>query len=408
MAIVGLHGNEMPFIMGLDTPSNASVIQQMLKESEAINLYPEAEVDPAEEFSRQLRETYGSMYDNIDEKSSNARAKSEFLEQTKADFLTLAMYQNMVQPVLEMQLATSREKDVATNALAGFVKEEGVDNLLDMFRYKNLYLAEIAHSVDKAYDKLLETVNSKVKEGLPMKDVCEIEDKDIKKFLVDSDGKVPRDITGVINRRVQGAIDDFVDDKKKSQFQIKKIYDKAREKVDQYNQAQQAMNMASQTDAGTGDSMDPEVSIDNNLNAKLDAQNQQDIMAQNDPNSYNPTQISSDPGVGLQTPQQEAMAWAKSQENEILESNYNIFDAMMRVVLESAHRTKAIREQYMDTNTNKISFKEVFNDTRAMYTVLEALNTLNVIPITEEYLAKMIHEMYADAEAQTDKLDENN
>lgn len=404
MAIVGnvKTSNRMPLIMDLDTPSNADVVKQMLRESEAINLYPTPEVDPVEEFTQSMGEMYDKLYEASDAQMVIEQNRQQFLHETKADLLSLALYQNLIAPVQETQLATSREKDLALNAVANFVNEEGTDLLLDTFRYKNVYLAEIAHCVDEEYERILETVEGKIKEGLPEDDICEIEDKDIKKYLVDCDNKVPKDVTNIIHKRVEGAITDFVDDKKRSQFKIKQIYDKAREKVDQYNQAQQAMDMANQTDAGMDGSVDPEVSIDANLNAKLDAQNQEDIMNQAEP-GYDPTAIGANSGVGLQSPQQEAMAWAKSMESQVLEESYNVFDAMVRVLVESAHKTEAIKMQYLKESTNQIDFEKVFKDTRALYTVLESLNTIGAIEANQDYLKRMIMEMYEDSEACSDQ-----
>ena len=404
MAVVGnvRTSNRMPLIMDLDTPSNADMVLQSLKESEAINLYPTPEVDPVEEFTQSMGKMYDQLYEASDAQALVEEARYQFLNETKSDLLSLALYQNLVAPVQEAQLATSREKDLALNAVANFVNEEGTDFLLDTFRFKNVYLAEIAHCVDKEFDHILEVVDGKIKEGLPEEDICDIEDKDIKKYLVDCDNKVPKDVTTIIHKRVEGAITDFVDDKKKSQSKIKQIYDKAREKVDQYNQAQQAMDMANQTDAGTDGSADPEVSIDANLNAKLDAQNQEDIMNQAEP-GYDPTAIGANPGVGLQTPQQEAMAWAKSMESQVLEESYNVFDAMVRVLVESAHKTEAIKQQYLKEDANQIDFELVFKDARALYTVLESLNTIGAIDADPSYLKHMIHEMHEDSEACSDQ-----
>lgn len=404
MAVVGnvRTSNRMPLIMDLETPSNADMVLQSLKESEAINLYPTPEVDPVEEFTKSMGEMYNKLYEASDTQALVEEARYQFLNETKSDLLSLALYQNLVAPVQEAQLATSREKDLALNAVANFVNEEGTNFLLDTFRFKNVYLAEIAHCVDEEFDHILEMVDGKIKEGLPEEDICDIEDKDIKKYLVDCGNKVPKDVTTIIHKRVEGAITDFVDDKKKSQFKIKQIYDKAREKVDQYNQAQQAMDMANQTDAGMNGSADPEVSIDANLNAKLDAQNQEDIMNQAEP-GYDPTTMGGNSGVGLQTPQQEAMAWAKSMESQVLEESYNVFDAMVRVLVESAHKTEAIKQQYLREDANQIDFELVFKDTRALYTVLESLNTIGAIEADSSYLTAMLHEMHEDSEACSDK-----
>ena len=96
------------------------------------------------------------------------------------------------------------------------------------------------------------------------------------------------------------------------------------------------------------------------------------------------------------------MAYAKSQESSILEGSYGVFDAMLRVLVESTHKTASIRQQYLKED-GKVDFQKIFNDTKAMYTVLEAVSTLNVVPVDAEYIKNMIHEMYINSEENADK-----
>lgn len=373
--------------------SNAEIIRDYLKEQSKFDLYPKETKERT--IHDVLQEEYDLMFANEDSKRAYREFRDAFMEDTKRDLLSLGMYSAFVGPVLENMMATSREHDVACDSLDHFVRDEGVEMLLNQFRYQNNILAEIAHSVDKYYNIILEGVNSKIKEGLPEDQAYEIEDKDIKSFVIDCKGKCPRDITNQITKRVEDAVDDFIDEKKKSQFKIQQIYQKAKEKVEEYNNAQQAFDPMNQTDAPMdGNSMDPEVGIDNNLNAKLDSQQNQDIANLNDP-SMQPQPNMTNPG-GL-SPAQEAMAWAKNQEAIILEGNYSVFEAMVRVIMESTYKNEVLKETYMGDN-NKTDIKKVMADVRAMYTVLETCNVLNIIDLNDEYLENMIQEMHQSIE----------
>jgi hypothetical protein len=279
--------------------------------------------------------------------------------------------------VCESLLATTREKDIAYNIIESMIKENGADDMLHMMRYKNIYLAECAHACDKAYDAFCEGMDCKIKEGLSEKDVCEIEDKDIKQYMDDCKDNTNKDITNKIFRRVEGAINDFIDDKKKTQFKIKQIYADAKKKVDDYNQASSAMNIVSQTDGDTMSGMDPDTNASDNINAKTDNQFNQELSGPS----------------GDMTPAQEAMSWARGQESDILDEDYNFFDAMVRVIVESAHKNDSLKSSYINEN-GKMNFNKVISDARGMYTVLEAFNTINLIDVDEDYLKKTIREMY--------------
>ena len=398
MAVVGT-----PSLMDLNTPSNADMIRQALAESEAINLYPEAEpLTEAEQYIKNLQESYETTMGSAAEASRAARDRYyKFLEDSKSDLLTLGIFSSVVSPVLESQYATERESDMAIGAIQNFVAEQGTEELLTEFKHKNLYLAELADTVNKHYEALAEKCECKIKEGLTEKDVCDIEDADIKSFVVDCGDCVPKKITDNIFKRVEGAISDFIDDKRKNQYKIKRAYDDAKAKVDEYNQAQQVVDKIKQIDAETG-SEDPEVAIDDNLNTKLDAQNQMDIMAQNDPMGTNPVDIGAQPGVGM-TPQMEAMASARATESEVLEECYNVYDGMLRIMVESCHKTASIKQQYLKEDGKGLDISKLMHDTRALYTVLEGLNSIGIIEADEAYLKNMLHEMWEDSENQADE-----
>lgn len=367
-------------IMDLNSPSNASLVLEKLREEEAIQLYPkEKPLTEAEQYIKDMQAFY-EEHEGVESAKLNEENRDLVKEAVRTELLTAGLYNTFVEPVCESLLATTREKDVAYNIIKDHVVEEGVDNLLYTMRYTNQYLAEAAHRVDLAYEAYCESMEGKIKEGLSEKDVCEIEDKDIKKYIDDCKDNTNKDLTNIIFRRVEGAVSDFIDDKKKSQFRIKQIYDDAKKKIEEYNQASSAVAAVNQTDGDTIDGMDPDAMANDNLGAKLDNQQNQEIT-----------------GAGM-SPAQEAMAWAKGQESDILDEHYNVFDAMVRVVVESTHRNDKIKSQYIN-ESNKLNFNKVVGDVRGMYTVLETFNTIGLIDADEKYIQNMIHEMYENAKS---------
>jgi hypothetical protein len=96
------------------------------------------------------------------------------------------------------------------------------------------------------------------------------------------------------------------------------------------------------------------------------------------------------------------MAGARATESEILEEAYNVYDGMLRIMVESCHKTKSIKDQYLGED-GKLSIPKIMNDTRAMYTVLETLNTMGLVEADDAYLKNMLHEMWEDSERMADE-----
>ena len=352
-------------LMDLNTPSNAEFVKAALKESESIDLYPEEEKHE-KTYSEMLFETYDQYQGKVDAAAKKKESYGTFMENVKSELLTLGLFHEFVEPVLENFTATSHEKNVGYQTVSNFVKEHGVDSMLHDFKYKNLYLAEIAHDTIKKFESIKEGADCKIKEGLPEDDIYEIEDREIEDYLLGLDDKIPKDISGVITKRVQNALDDFIDDKKKMQFEIKQIYQKAKEKVQDYNQAQAELNAE----------QDPDMS--NDVYDAIDAQNAQDAPMDDD--------------IRKLTPEQEATSWANSQISHLLESSYNVFEAMTRVMVESVHKIPTLQEYYQVDS--KLDSAKIMHDVRAMYTFLEACNTLNIVKVDEDYIVSMIKDMY--------------
>lgn len=379
----------MRFETDIKTLTNADIIRDYLKEQTAFDLYPKEEVEYSIHDS--LQNEYNLMYAQADVEREYREFRNTFMEDTRKDLVSSGLYYAFIVPVLENMLVSSREYDMAFNSIQHFVEDQGTENLLNQFKYQNAILENFANTVENHYNSIMEGINYKIKEGLPETQAYNIEDHDIKSFVVDCKHCCPKDITNKITKRVEDAVNDFIDEKKKNQFKIQQIYQKAKAKVDEYNQANQSFDNMNQTDAPTsGDSMDPEIGIDNNLNAKMDMQQNQDIANLNDPTMQAPPN-STNPG-GL-TPAQEALAWAKNQEAIILESNYSVFDAMVRVLMEGTYKNNVLKETYTGDN-GKTSLQKIINDVRAMYTVLETCNILNIIELNEDYLENMIKEMH--------------
>ena len=360
--------------------SNAEFSKNMIKEFNKINLKP-----VQEEHIMTFQEHYAPYFQKQIQRSKFNENVNYNKTTLKNQLLSTAIFEQVLNPVLERFDASEREKNLGMGLIQQFVLEHGAEEIIDDFKYKNEYLATIALDVNKKYDYILE--NNGIKEGLSEKDIEEIENKEIKGYEITNKNKFPKSITSTIYKRVADSIEDFIDDKKSSQFKIQEIYKKAKEKIDQYNMTKDTLGIGAQTDTGTGiDGIDPELANDANLNTKLDAQQAQDQM----------NMAGTDPNAGsmgmMPSPQQEALAIAKRKERLVLESSYGVFDGMMRAVLNNIHTNQALSEEY--EYNGKTNLDKVFKDVRVMYSLLEAFNTLNIIKVDEDYIKSMLQEIY--------------
>ena len=315
--------------------------QKAIKES-TFDLYPKEEVK-----EKTFAETNNEIiFENNKRRDKLVESKSAFMEEVQKALVSNALFYSIVEPVLNEQVANTHEKKLAASIINDFVNEQDVPRMLMDWRHKSIYLAELANNIDKYTNILKESCDNKIKEGLSDKGAFDIEDADINKFVIDIKDTIPNDITKLISNRVEDSVDDFIDSSKKNKFAIKQIYDNTKGKIDQINADQQEV-------------------------------------VQDYP-SEQPDQT--------QVMQQEAVAAARRREREILEKPTTVFGEMTNIMLESIHKVGVLKEAYSN-EYNKINFGKVVNDTKVMYTFLECLNTLNLIPIDESYINKMLYDM---------------
>lgn len=260
----------------------------------------------------------------------------EYLDEAKSVLLSNALFYSILNPVLEEFGASTHEKNIGAGIITNFIQEQNISELLEDWKHKSIYLAEIANAVDKHvnnYKNRISKLNSNNND-------YQIEDEEINNLVFDTKDIIPKDITKLISDRVEDSVDQFIDTAKKNKFEIKKIYDKAKEKIDKAK-ASENIDMTSDD---------------------------------------------------IQQIQNEAVSFAKKKEREILEQNTNVFGYMINSVMKSIHEDKVLKESYSN-EYNNLNFNDIINDTRVIYSMLEAFNTLNIITVNENYLYNTLKEM---------------
>lgn len=334
-------------IMYKRTPrTNAKTVMDYMKQKaiqeSTFDLYPKEEVKE-KTFAENNAEIF---YENKKRRNKLIESKSAFMDEVQKALVSNALFYSIMEPVLDEQVANTHEKTLAASVINEFVNQQNIPQMIRDWKHKSIYLAEIASNIDKYTDIINEGCKEKIKQGLTEKDAFDIEDADINKFVIDIKDTIPKDITKLISDRVEDSVDNFIDANKKNKFEIKKIYDNTKGKIDQINQDQ------------------AEVTQD----VPMDQPDQTQVM------------------------QQEAVAFARRKEREILERPTTVFGEMTNIMLESIHKVGVLKEAYSN-EYNKINFGKIVNDTKVMYSFLECINTLNLVPIDEEYINNMLFDM---------------
>lgn len=316
------------------SPTISKYVLEALEEEERRSKGPVIDLYPyIQENEYSFLEEY---YEREREAKSNKEYGLKFLNYLDEELLFHCLYTGLLEPVLENMYCTSHQKKLAEKTVRNYINENGSYTIIENFRMKGRYLQELATISDFYRRKILNETKEKICKGMTEKDACEIEDGNINGIVCDVKEVIPKDILKSISNKVEDAITDFIDDNKKSKYLIKKVYDDAKAKL------------------------------------------------------IKSTEEYPEDAVELQ---QEAMAFAKAREREILETtNYNLFRAMSEVLMESVYKINVLKESYTKEN-GKIDFKKVLDDTTVLYSFLECLNTMNIENITEDYLNNMLKDM---------------
>lgn len=336
--------------------SNADFIREELErqalKEDTINLYPDKDVDLNHDF-----DVYDTYYTKKDKAVVDKDILNNFSEQVRTDLLTKCLYDGMLKKVLKEQYANKHEKALAKNLVKNFIKEHGTINLINSFKNKSVYLNEWYEDIVAYHDAIMEQATAvAVSVGIPEKNIFEIEDKTIKDFIIDTKDTIPHDITKIITNRVEDAVSDFVDSNKKQKEELRKVYEKAKQKLD------------------TIDDMDNTINSNDPL--------MQDFNG--DPN----TEL--DPKYNVQ---QEAVRMIRSKQRSFREQAKNVFSVMTDNTLEVIHRNQIIKEAYTTGLNNRIDFQKLVNDTKVMYSFMECVNTLGIVDLDENEIASILNKM---------------
>lgn len=210
-------------------------IQEMLH-AQAEELY-KAESDAARreqaahDRAQEEYATYVNEYFNNQIATANNRA--QFLENVKTGFLTSAMLKLFSEAVGH---TNERDQIIMRNLVTSFINEQGVGELLNRFKYKNVLTAELGRVVREAYDRVLESItktddqdetiiHGKAKELKLDQTVVD----DFYKDLAEVDTV---EASKLIKDKVSDAMSEFVDQNLQNKVDYQEVINVAKEKMD--------------------------------------------------------------------------------------------------------------------------------------------------------------------------------
>ena len=296
------------------------------------------------EVNRAREEYYTIVQENLSTQIKNANSRTKFLETVKEAFLAeciMKLYSASTQAPM-----TKRDKVIAKNMVNNFIKENGAGNLITSFATKNLLLSEMARITQKYYDRVVNETWANADTGVfgagllsPDKD--DTRPADSKPWEVQN-WDLPTDIAN-----------DFYDELIKVDVTdaSKLIKDRVADSIQNF--------------------------IDTNAIAKMEYE---DIINQ----AQEKIEAAKDEAVI-----EEYSNMAKRRINEMkLTRPKNIFNVMVESLTRKSITNDDYKDKYIHEGT--VDMNLIVDDTSLIYTMLEMVNTTNMIKVDAEFISEYV------------------
>ena len=256
--------------------------------------------------------------------ADNARKLGKFLPEVKNMLVTEAIYK-LVKGALPDTISEGL-LSTAKNITANFVLEEGADNLLNSFKTKSCFLAEMGSIIESSYESVKEAAKETFADDFTIKN------SDIEAFYAKLEQLDYDKMTDSIRQKVAKAEGEFVE---------ANVADRV--KMEDY----------------AADTKD-----------KIDA-----IKAKDDETK--------------DAIKQEFTQMYKEQINSVMNRKKSILECLVMKTGESILKNNEAKKMYT-LESGKLNTPAVIDTAEIMYTFLEAVNTAKIKDITPEYLTKVI------------------
>ena len=200
----------------------AAVLEDHKKRALEENAVIVREKKEKEEEDKKTTEYYEEMVN----RQSLPKKYSDFITSVKEQFLGECIYSIFNESLNVFDRRNKKQELVKKALVTNFIKEQGVNQLLNRFRIKNVLLSEFALIVDKAVNEVVETTNAMNMNSWTI-------DSDIKdRFTSDLNNCNSKEAIITITDRVADAETEFVNDNMRRKMEIDEIMQSKKEKLD--------------------------------------------------------------------------------------------------------------------------------------------------------------------------------
>lgn len=179
-----------------------------------------------EKEKKKAEEEKSEFYEEMVQRQLLPSQYNNFITSVKEEFLGECVYSIFNESLTIFDRKNEKQELVKRALIKNFIEEQGVNNLLNKFKNKNVLLSEFAFICNKAVDAVIESTNVYNKNSWTV-------DQDIKdKFTADLQNCNSREAIITITDRVADAETEFVNDNIRKKIEIDEILQSKKEKLD--------------------------------------------------------------------------------------------------------------------------------------------------------------------------------
>lgn len=306
---------------------SATQLERMYREQQAELINEEQNKIIAEQAAaeREKAAYFEEQNKYIEERMTSGVTRAEKLLKIKEALISECIYKLYCESIAFPM--TSRDKVVARNLVNKFVIENGASNLISTFAIENMILSEFSRISQKYYDRVLESCNKHEECELSGQIAGQVIDQNIvDDFYKELEDVEISDASKAIKDRVADAISDFIDTNAANKIEYEEIIKAAQDKVDAIK--------------GSDDIETVAESYINLAKGKInDRKNAKDV---------------------------------------------NVFGYMVESLTTSVFKDDSLKTIYVNEGT--VDMDGIVNSAQLIYTMLEMVNTTNMINVNEEFI----------------------
>ena len=201
--------------------------RKAIRESANLRMLKQAKVN---ELQSQLNETVVPVVEFDESKSLKLRTtvRNNLKEAFLFEAIKYFYNESSVQEIEKEELQTTKD-----TIIMGFIKENGVENILNKFRKRDVVLTDIANFVNESTRAIMEENEEKLKDSETAPEDIQVSVDDRESFIdkMAQQKEEIEDVGAMVQTHVANNVEDFIASNVEDRQQIKDILDDVKEKV---------------------------------------------------------------------------------------------------------------------------------------------------------------------------------